>query len=303
MPNTLAAMLARAFRTDEQRVLDDHERQSLGGTYARIRDGVVSYTLRGPGDGDLVVLIHGYSAPSFVWEPLIAHLQQQGSATLTFDLFGHGFSDRPRVDYTRDLFARQVEELLHKLAHGRRLHLVGWSMGAMIAARFAADHPQRVASISMLSPSGLPIRMGVLGRTALIPGVGDVGQALIGGLGLRAAQREFFEHADRHTAYMAEYERQLAYQGYRRAMLSALRRMKMDDFRDGYATLSRTGMPVDVLWAARDRATPVTNSELFQRLVPQARILQLPGLGHASFYERPEVVAPLLIRIIRDRGG
>lgn len=274
----------------------------MGGSYVKLSQGTVRYHLNGSESTDLVVLVHGYSSPSFVWEPLVKILNREGLDTLTFDLYGHGFSDRPSVSYDRELFARQIEELIEKVAPRRKLHLVGWSMGAMIVARYATDHPDKVATVSMLSPSGLPIQIGVLGRTALIPVIGDMGHALIGKAALRSAQREFFQDPKKHEKYLLQYDRQVAFSGFQRAMLSTLREMEMDHFHSGYAAFARTQLPIEVVWATNDRATPFENNPVFKQLVPHANIVPLKGAGHAGFYERPDDVAPLLVKFIKTRG-
>lgn len=288
-----------AAEHDEARVLDSRARRHLSCSFIQLKDGMVAYSLSDSHTTPLVVLVHGYSSPSFVWQPLVERLQAEQLDTLTFDLFGHGFSDRPDTSYGRELFARQIEELIDVLAPSRDVHLIGWSMGAMIVARYATDQVERVKSVTLLSPSGLPIRMGLLGRTAMIPGVGDVGQRLIGGYGLRTAQKAFFEDAGCFNDYMARYRQQLVYSGYRRAMLSTLREMNMDDFQAGYAALGQAPVPVRVLWSVSDRATPWANHATFQTLVPQAVITPLHGVGHASFFERPDYVAPMVIDAIR----
>jgi len=294
-----ASMLAGCIR-DEALSLDAAERQRLGGSYIALPDGVTHYVKEDLGSLDRVVLIHGYSAPSTIWEPIIEQLHAAGLSTLRYDLFGHGFSDRPSTTYDRELYSRQLESLIERLTPNARLHLVGWSMGAMIAARYAVDHPDRVASVSLFSPSGLPIRMGVLGRAALFPVVGEVGYALIGGAAMRNAQAEFFEDEARLKAYRDDYDRQLAYRGYRSAMLSTLRSMNMDDFAGGYRELGSTALPVEAYWAVKDRATPFVNHTTFQQLVPQAVVVALEGVGHASFFERPLELSPRLIQHIRQ---
>jgi pimeloyl-ACP methyl ester carboxylesterase len=264
--------------------------------------GAVAYRLSAPGDGPLAVMIHGYSTPATVWRPLEARLNAAGVATLSIDLYGHGRSAKPALRYTRALFGRQLAGAIDALAAGRRLHLVGWSMGAMVAAAHATTDVGRVASLFLIAPSGLPIRMGLLGRIALLPGLGDVGHMLIGDRALRAAQSAFFANPVALAAYLGDYDRQAAEPGFRQAMLSTLRHMRMDDFRDGYAALGRSGLPVRVLWPTADRATPHANAPLFRQLVPQADIRSVDGVGHAAHLDDPDLVAGHAVEWLADRS-
>lgn len=275
---------------DESVELNDRVRERAGGSFVALSDGVVAYKLTDLGGTKLVVLIHGYSAPSFVWDGVVNRLHVAGISTLTYDLYGHGLSDRPNTRYTRELYDRQLYELLHVVAPDKRWLLVGWSMGAMIAARFATGNANNVDSVFLVSPSGLPIKTGFAGRIAMTPALGDIGYSLLGGWGLRNAQRAFFESAHHHEAYMHEFQPQMQYAGFQRAMLSTLRNMNMDDFATEYQRLGLTAIPVKVAWAINDRATPFSNAALFLKLVPHAFLKPMEGVGHASMYENPDLV-------------
>jgi pimeloyl-ACP methyl ester carboxylesterase len=78
----------------ESTELTDDLRESLSGEFIKISDGVVHYELEGPSNGDLVVLVHGFSAPFFVWDPTFKFLVNNGFRVLRYDLFGRGYSDR-----------------------------------------------------------------------------------------------------------------------------------------------------------------------------------------------------------------
>lgn len=288
---------------DESLVLTHEVRARLGVSQVQLPDGEVRYELKEAESRDMVVLVHGYSVPSFVWGPVSRELNKAGLSTLTYDLYGHGLSDRPAPPYTRALYVRQLKGLLDQVAPDRPLHLVGWSMGAMIAAMYATEHPRRVLSMTMVSPSGLPIRMGLMGRAAMVPLLGDIGHLLIGGWGLRAAQAAFFEDEAVLRNYMPAFEHQMQFKGFRAAMLSTLREMNMDDFSDGYQGFAKRLIPTRVFWAVNDRATPFENSVTFKKLVPHATLTPLTGVGHASLYERPEVIAQGICVHVRIHSG
>ena len=67
------------------------------------------------------VLIHGFSVPSYIWDPTYDYLASKGRCVLTLDLYGRGFSDNPDVAYTDQLFATQVLELLDYLKIEKKL--------------------------------------------------------------------------------------------------------------------------------------------------------------------------------------
>ena len=93
----------------ESRVLDDEARRSVAGDFIRLPDGMVHYELDGPPDGQAVVLVHGFSVPYYIWDPTFPALVAAGFRVLRYDLFGRGYSDRPDLPYTMDLFVRQLQ--------------------------------------------------------------------------------------------------------------------------------------------------------------------------------------------------
>ncbi|MBF7730608.1 alpha/beta fold hydrolase [Pseudomonas sp. N040] len=103
------------------------------------------------GVGTPVVLLHGLGSSTRDWENQTSALAAQYQVIL-FDLRGHGRSDRPREDYSIEGFADDVLALLDHLQLPQ-VHLVGISMGGMVAFQLAVDHPQRLLSLTIVNSS------------------------------------------------------------------------------------------------------------------------------------------------------
>lgn len=110
----------------------------------------------GSEEGVPVIFIHGNVSSSRFWEESLAALspRYQGLAP---DLRGFGDSETKPVDATRG--QRDFTDDLHSLvetlgltAKGRKLHLVGWSVGGGIAIQYTIDHPTQVASLVLVDP-------------------------------------------------------------------------------------------------------------------------------------------------------
>jgi pimeloyl-ACP methyl ester carboxylesterase len=125
-------------------------------------DGARLHVLVG-GDpmGTVVCLVHGNLSSARFFEPLAAHLPPTWRLVAP-DLRGFGRSDPAPVDATRGM-SDFADDLARVLADGelvppvrrqsaRPVHLLGWSMGGGVVMRYAMDHPDRVASVTLVAP-------------------------------------------------------------------------------------------------------------------------------------------------------
>src|SRR5258706_1730610 len=95
--------------------LTDEARKGAGGSFIRLSDGVVHYELAGPERAGTVVLVHGFSVPYYIWEPTFEALARAGHRVLRYDLYGRGYSDRPRLSYDAETYDLQLLQLLSAL--------------------------------------------------------------------------------------------------------------------------------------------------------------------------------------------
>src|SRR5512141_1384951 len=122
----------------ETKKLNDATCQLADGSFITLTDGITHYELGGNESGKVVVLVHGFSVPYFIYDPTFEFLIRSGFRVLRYDLYGRGFSDRPNTRYNIDLFVRQLSELLDFLRLSLPVNLIGLSMGGPISATFIA---------------------------------------------------------------------------------------------------------------------------------------------------------------------
>ncbi len=108
----------------------------------------------GAGDGAPFLLVHGYAGDLNGWALTLPALLEKGRV-IVLDLPGHGGSAKDVGDASLDFLARSVAGVMQALGVDKA-HLIGHSMGAATLARLAADHPERVASLTLVSPSHMP---------------------------------------------------------------------------------------------------------------------------------------------------
>jgi pimeloyl-ACP methyl ester carboxylesterase len=125
------------------------------------------------GHGEPVILIHGWLSSGWMnWELTgVARDLAKDHLVVWLDLPGHGGSDKPTFDdaYGPEL-AAHVERLMNRLKI-QRAHLVGYSMGGIVAAYFTVKHPARVISLTLGGMGWL--REGSLEQKVFAAGGGD----------------------------------------------------------------------------------------------------------------------------------
>jgi pimeloyl-ACP methyl ester carboxylesterase len=106
----------------------------------------------GPGPGEAVVLLHGFPQDSSCWDHVVPRLRDAGLRTLAVDQRGYGGSDRPEGTSPYRVEELAADALCVLEAAGlERAHVVGHDWGGAVAWHLAAHHPDRVASLTVLS--------------------------------------------------------------------------------------------------------------------------------------------------------
>ena len=101
------------------------------------------------GEGQPVLFIHGLGSSARDWEEQMPFFSQHYQ-TITFDLRGHGQSQKPPGPYTMSLFASDVAGLVESLGVGP-VHVLGISLGGMIAFQLAVDYPEMIRSLVIVN--------------------------------------------------------------------------------------------------------------------------------------------------------
>lgn len=294
---SVAVLLPYYLLNRETGELDEAARRQLGPSFIKLRQGEVFYQLQGDAARPVVVLVHGFSIPSYLWDRTVEPLQAAGFRVLRFDLYGRGFSARPDVDYGLDLYVQQLAELLDALQLQQPVHLVGLSMGGPIVSRFAHQHAGRVASVSLLAPLvqtpprpevkllQWPLIGDYLATVALVPKVRN-------GLGQLVADPASFPD------WLPRFDAQSRFHGYARALLRTVRYLDGRDFVADYRALAQTRLPLQVIWGENDRMVPFSQYQLLQPLLPGVPLQRIGNSGHLPQYEHPQQVNLLLRQFI-----
>lgn len=122
------------------------------GQYCNYRD-------YGHRSGKLIFLLSGCPFDSSQWTLIAQQLSSHGYYVLTMDFFGYGASDRVLEErVSSEAYAEQVIDLLDALDIVKPMTLCGYGLqGSVVAMKVAAENPERVSRLIMVSPGGLPL--------------------------------------------------------------------------------------------------------------------------------------------------
>jgi pimeloyl-ACP methyl ester carboxylesterase len=251
------------------------------------------------GEGPPLVLVHGLAGAAVNFTEL-APLLARSRRVLVPDLPGHGgTAPLQAVETLGDLAAHAA--LVAEREGMVRAEVLGYSMGGVVALRLAAERPEAVSALVLLSSAGIA---STTLRAKLVLTVSTT---------LRPARpiarrRDEVARRPRLRAVVfghwgAEEPRALspeAVHGFLAAQLEhtdvrgAARALVRDDPR---AYLDRVRCPALVVWGARDRLTPLEDGFALARGL-RAPLQVLPGVGHLVVGECPEAVASLAVRFL-----
>jgi pimeloyl-ACP methyl ester carboxylesterase len=238
---------------------------------------------RRKGRGEAVVLLHG-AGFTRMWIPLYEMLSEVCDF-ITPEQPGFGETPLPKWFRNFDDLTILYDQLFDQLGLDR-IHLIGFSMGGWAAAEFASFYPRRLKSLSLITPVGL--------RLIDNPGV-DIFQLTPPELMDRlfkdkAVMTEFLpdpEDFDEGIHLYSEFSAAARLMWAPRYNLALERR------------LQRLSCPTLVIGGEEDRLIPNEMSDRYAEVLPNSRLVRIPGTGHEPCLERPRELADQLLSFIQ----
>ncbi len=255
------------------------------------------------GQGEPVVLLHGYAQTSHMWRPLIAELAKTRTI-IAPDLRGIGQSAKPTQGYDKKTMAQDVQALAASLGH-RRVRLAGHDIGLMVAYAYAAQFPAEVERIALMD--------------AFLPGVGEwktvwllrdlwhfhfygeVPLQLVAG-----RERIYFEHfwndfAADHTRSVPEADRRLyaaayAEPGGMRAGFEIFHAFEQDAA--DFAQFAAKKLPMPMLVLTGEKASGEFLIQQGRLVADRVEGVVIKGAGHWLMEEAPAQVIPRLLAFL-----
>jgi pimeloyl-ACP methyl ester carboxylesterase len=248
------------------------------------------------GSGPPIIFLNGWTASGLVWPAQLVGALERDHRVLRIDNRGSGWSRHAPRPYTIGDLADDARRIIESLDRGAPT-VVGLSMGGMIAQELAMRWPDRIGRLVLLatrppSPEDTPPPPGVAASLLATPPKG---------VPLRRFLRQGWStvtapgFAEEHPELIDEMAAAIARRPTPRfAVLDQARAIAAWS---GAHRLRRVSVPTTVVHGTDDPLVPVRNGMRIAQLIPGARYIELPNVGHLVPYEAPDATE----RIIRGR--
>lgn len=270
---------------------------SHSGRFVQVGDFRVAY--REQGQGEPLVLLHGWPTYSYLWRHQLLALAERFHV-IAPDLPGFGDSSKPAdVHYSVDFYAGILDSFLNGLGIDP-VGIVSHDLGGPIALLWAVRQPERVTRLvitdTMPYPD-LPLMVRSMLWFARLPGLG---KALVSRRGLRLALQIGTANRGVVTPELVEaYDRPFSQDPAARKtllrILVELEPAEMVEIADG---LPRIAAPTLILWAEKDPSAPLGIARRLQADIDGAQLRIIPNCGHFLTEDRPQEVNRFMLEFL-----
>jgi len=243
------------------------------------------------GSGEPLLLIMGMSGTALMWgEPFLSGLREQFDV-IAFDNRGVGSSTRLEGEATIAQMARDAIGLLDALEI-ERAHVLGISMGGMIAQELALAAPERVITLTL----GCTYCGGEGSALASQQVIEKLTQAMMSGDRARAIRAGWEVNVSQGFAADEQAFGRFSALAERRpvAVPVVMAQMQACLGHDTNARLAAIELPTLVIHGTRDEMLPVANGHMIAERIQGSRLEIFDEVGHLFFWERPERAAELV---------
>jgi len=279
----------------EKILLDDVARKNISGSFITLSDGVTHYELAGPDTGPVVVLVHGFSVPYYIWDSTFYQLGQQGFRVLRYDEFGRGFSDRPNKVYEAAFLRKQLQELLAALQIKKVHALAGLSFGGPVTTDFITHFPEMVDKLVLIDP--------------LYP---DAGKAehkypewveeflmAINPDDMVNGQLTDLKYPVQFPHWGEQYKVQMRYKGLRNALVSTrYHYAQPDEMRTVYQKVDALHKPVLLIWGKEDQTIPIRYADSLRQVL-RVDYFPVDDAAHLPQMEKPHLVNEKIVAFLK----
>ncbi len=254
------------------------------GYFSLLSKGYTYYEYNNLSHDEIIILIHGFSVPSYIWDETYYESVKRGYSVLRMDLFGRGYSDNPDVLYNDELYANQVLELLDELKIDKKINLVGLSNGGRVISKIAENNSDRIKRLIYVSPAGFH-------NVKLNPDTSEITKIEIASFisnrykTIAKGQLEDFKEPSKFQGWDTKYEELLKYKGFARALISTTKNnYSLDTINQ---KIGASDLPKYAIWGDYDKVLPLNKVQgKITRIMPNLNLFIIKDSGHLPHKEK-----------------
>lgn len=246
-----------------------------------------------------VLFIHGLGSSSLVWRDIPEALSKHFH-TISIDLVGFGWSDKPYVDYTIDYFSQFIGKFINSIGinNNQKISIIGHSLGGYIGLDYTIKNKDQIEKLVLFDSSGLLEEPTPLLRQYLDAAlttdpvvrynkVKNVFENLVADpVRLLPVVVDIFISIIDNPAAKHAFE-----SAFRNSTLTSL---------DTNQVSKISNIPCLVIWGEKDKLIPVTYAEKFRKILDESIFLTIRDAGHSPFVEKPAIIYQKMLDFLLD---
>jgi pimeloyl-ACP methyl ester carboxylesterase len=268
--------------------------------FLRIGDQLVH--IEQAGQGEPVLLIHGFGGSTYAWRKVMPGLAES-FRVIALDLNGFGYTQRPRSfeSYTREGQTALMLRVLDALGI-EKAHFIGHSYGGGLTLFLASRHPERMRSMVLLDSTSPNYAVSRRNRAAALkPLTGFFLRtvALRPSAVRRGLLRSFYDDSLVTPELVREYYNRLRVEGASNAYYGLT---APTPTRQEWVTIEKIQVPSLVIYGAEDVLIPPEAGRRANRL-PNSEFVVLERTGHIPMEESPEELLRIVLPFLKRQSG
>jgi pimeloyl-ACP methyl ester carboxylesterase len=280
----------------------DFRKTISSGEFVKLGAGYTYYEYQNREADTLLVMVHGFSVPSYIWDSTYHAALSRGYGALRYDTYGRGYSDNPDAVYDVALFSSQLKELLDALNITKKINLLGLSYGGRTISAFAFQYPERIQNLIYVDPAGFETITETPDYPVMILEEEIIAFKQNENYSTMAqGQLGDFYNSTSFTGWDKKYETMMKFKGFVRALLST--RKNSPSLETEQKQIALSGTPVYCFWGEHDNVVKLdeVHANLTERL-PKVQLFVIPEAGHLPHMEQTSRFNKVLFeKIVKGR--
>ena len=266
------------------------------GNYIELKNGYTYFEeANQDSETGTVVLVHGFSVPSYILETTFNSIEEKGFRVIMMDLYGRGFSDNPDLPQTDELRANQVIELLDR-RNIKKASLVGLSNGGRIISKIAYLKPEIVNELFYIASSGFYDYPDTNERDVTL---NEINNLIKSYPEMAMGQKNDFFNPGQYPDWIDKYKELQKHKGFARALISTTKNLVTLDY--VHNKIDSLNIPVYTFWGEFDSVVIYNEfKDRLNRVLPNRTEFFISNSGHLPHMENQDEFESIFFKYLNS---